>query len=136
MSMTGRRGRIIRRRSRPRRRTDAGSPRPPPPPTPPPPRVRVELEPVDEELVPSDGRVSVTTTCWPARSPLTICVRLIPTRPTTTGVDPVWPLWRTLTWDTEPLVPVTALLGRLTPDAWPVTTETDTLMPALTRESC
>ena len=59
----------------------------------------------------------------------------MPTRPTTTGVDTVWPLWTTLTWDTEPLVPVTALLGRLTPVAWPVTTATDALMPGLTRES-
>ena len=94
------------------------------------------MEPDDdrEEPEPSAGSVVVTWTWSPAFRPLTICVRLSPTSPTTTVVGTALPFWRRLTRPTDPVL-VTALLGRLTPEACPVITAADALMPGLTRES-
>ena len=89
---------------------------------------------LDEEPDPSAGSVVVTCTSSPAFSPLTIWVRLSPTRPITTLVGTTLPPCSRLTRPTEPVL-VMALLGRLTPDACPVMTAAEALMPALTRES-
>jgi hypothetical protein len=99
-----------------------------------PPSVPVEPDDDSDEPEPSAGSVVVTCTWSPAFTPLTIWVRLSPTSPTTTVVGTALPLWSRLTRPTEPVL-VTALLGRLTPDAWPVTTAADALIPGLTRES-
>ena len=63
-----------------------------------------------------------------------ICVRLSPRSPTTTCCETVLPFFSMLTVASEP-VPVTAAFGSVTPDAWPVMTEADALIPGLTRES-
>ena len=44
------------------------------------------------------------------------------------------PFFISVTVPSEPL-PVTAAFGTVTPDAWPVITVADALMPGLTRES-
>ena len=63
-----------------------------------------------------------------------ICVRLSPRSPTTTCVGTVLPFLSTFTVASEP-VPVTAELGSVTPEAWPVITEAEALIPGLTCES-
>jgi hypothetical protein len=82
----------------------------------------------------SDGSVIVTTSCWPARRPLTICVLLSPLRPTSTCCEIVLPLSSTLTVPSDPL-PVRAWLGTVTPWAWLTITAADALIPGLTWES-
>ena len=63
-----------------------------------------------------------------------ICVRESPRSPTTTCWETSLPFFIKLTVPSEPL-PVTAAFGTVTPDAWPVTTDADALIPGLTRES-
>ena len=70
----------------------------------------------------------------PALTPLMICVRESPRSPTTTCVGVSLPFFTSVTVPRE-LLPVTAALGTVTPDAWPVMTDADALMPGLTRES-
>jgi hypothetical protein len=76
----------------------------------------------------------VTTSESPALTPLMICVRESPRSPTTTCWVTSLPFFCSVTVPSEPL-PVTAEFGTVIPDAWPVITDADALMPGLTRES-
>ena len=102
--MTGGRRRVIRRRTvaaaeaaaaaaKAARPAEAAAAAAPPKPLLVPPSVpELELEP-DEDAVLGRRQRLVTTTCCPALSRLTICVRLSPRRPTITCVGVVLPFW-------------------------------------------
>ena len=106
------------------------------------PEVLVELE--------RDGSAIVITSWSPALTPLMICVRESPRSPTTTCWVTSLPFFISVTvpsgksslisalvklYRARELLPVTAAFGTVTPDAWPVITVADALMPGLTRES-
>jgi hypothetical protein len=85
-------------------------------------------------LVPSDGSVSVTISCWPDFSPLAISVLELPRRPTITCRLTCLPFSSSVTVPVDP-VPVTASLGTVTPLAWLMITEALALIPGRTFES-